>query len=142
VIFTCSVSSFWPTLARTLKALRCPAPDLRDFNRFSPPLISKLEKCLFCKQKNSIIRRIYSRSRFCSTAHEDAYALDTQRLMLARLMESGATYSKWRETNRSSRYDTTVSVTPPRLLLEAPPPLLGNHVAPTILVASLQPADS
>jgi hypothetical protein len=36
-----------------------------------------------------MFRRLYSRTSFCSNAHEEAYLLETKRLVLSRLMESG-----------------------------------------------------
>ena len=81
--------------------------------------------CLFCKKKNSIFRRLIdSRSSFCSRGHETAYDSEIKGLMLARLMESGATYA-----TAQDKKDRTMAVMPPKLSLAAPPLAAGRQTA-------------
>jgi hypothetical protein len=53
--------------------------------------------CLQCKDAVPMVRSLIRRRiPFCCDAHRDAYQAETQRLMLARLMETRDRYAKGR----------------------------------------------
>ena len=54
-------------------------------------------KCLFCENPVPLVQSLVQRGvPFCSDGHRKAYHADTQRLMLARLMESLKRYGSFR----------------------------------------------
>ena len=67
-------------------------------------------KCLFCENPVSFVQSLVRRGvPFCCVGHQKAYHADTQRLMLARLMETRKYY-------RSARTNVFLAkqVQPPR----------------------------
>ena len=53
--------------------------------------------CLHCKGVIPLVKSLSRRKTpFCSSVHEEAYRAELQRLMLARLMETGERYTSSR----------------------------------------------